>query len=123
MHPQKQGSWFSTENLNKFRVFLPVMATAKEAKTATTKAKAPKTPTPLGKVTHFYDQISVAAVMLNKALKVGDKVRIGKNEKFVEQDIVSMQLEHEAVKTAKKGQEVGMKVVGKVRQGDLVLKV
>ncbi len=93
-------------------------ATAK-AKTLTAKATTPK---PLGKVTHFYDQISVAAVMLNKALKVGDKVRIGKNEKFVEQDISSMQLEHEAVKTAKKGQEVGMKVVGRVRPGDLVLK-
>lgn len=99
------------------------MATAKEPKTAITKAKAPKTPTPLGKVTHFYDQISVAAVMLNKALKVGDKVRIGKNEKFVEQDISSLQLEHTAVKAAKKGQEVGMKVMGRVRPGDLVLKV
>lgn len=98
------------------------MATTATPK-ATAKTPTPKTPTPLGKVTHFYDQIGVAAVMLNKALKVGDKVRIGKNEKFVEQDISSMQLEHEAVKTAKKGQEVGMKVVERVRPGDLVLKV
>lgn len=81
-----------------------------------------KTEKPLGKVTHYYDQISVAAVLLQKGLKVGDKVRIGKNERFIEQEVASMQLEHEAIKAARKGQEVGMKVADKVRQGDLVFK-
>lgn len=90
---------------------------------ATAKALAtPKAPTPLGKVTHFYDQIGVAAVLLQKGLKVGDRIKVGKNERFVEQDVASLQLEHTAVKAAKKGQEVGLKVVERVRQGDLVFK-
>ncbi|MEK6950910.1 MAG: hypothetical protein AABX13_04270 [Nanoarchaeota archaeon] len=99
----------------------PAKATT-TAKTATTAPKAVKAPAPLGQVTHFYDQIGVAAILLQKGLKVGDKIRIGKNERFVEQDVASMQLEHAAIKAAKKGQEVGLKVLDRVRQGDLVFK-
>ncbi len=91
--------------------------------TATTAVKKKSTKEkPLGKVTHFYDKINVAAILLEKGLKVGDKIKIGKNENFLEQEITSLQREHAAVKAAKKGQEVGLKVAERVREGDLVWK-
>jgi len=77
----------------------------------------------IGKVTHFYDKISVAVVALNSALKVGDKIKVGKSEPFVEQKVKSMQIDRKKIETAKKGQEIGLKVKGKVREGDLVVKV
>ncbi len=77
---------------------------------------------PIGKVTHFYDQISVATIALNASLKQGDKIKIGKQDPFLEQDVKSMQLEHKLIQAAKKGQEVGLKVSAKVKEGDLVFK-
>ena len=77
---------------------------------------------PVGKVTHFYDQIGVAVVALNSALKVDDKIRIGREERFLEQEVKSMQIEHQKIQTAKKGQEIGLKVRKRVRENDLVYK-
>ena len=77
---------------------------------------------PIGKITHFYDKIGVAVVALDAGLKVGDKIKIGKNDKFVEQEVKSMQVEHEKIEKAKKGQEVGLKVKKGVKNGDLVFK-
>lgn len=83
---------------------------------------ASKVPKPIGKVTHFFDKIKVAVVKLAAPLKVGDKIKIeGRGQKF-EQTVSSMQIEHEQLKTAKKGQEVGMKVAKPVKEGDLVYK-
>ena len=77
----------------------------------------------IGKITHYYDQISVAVVALSAVLKVGDKIKIGKQEPFVEQEVKSIQIQHEKLEKAKKGQEIGLKVADKVREGDLVFKV
>lgn len=77
---------------------------------------------PLGKVTHFYDRIGVAVVALNAKLKVGDKIKIGKDENFFEQEVRSMQYDHKPLQEAKKGQEIGMKVEEEVKSGYLVFK-
>ena len=77
---------------------------------------------PIGKVTHLFDKIKVAVVALDAGLKVGDKVKIGKNDRFVELEVKSMQVEHEKIEKAKKGQEVGLKVKKGVKNGDLVFK-
>lgn len=83
------------------------------------KAKAPK---PIGKITHFFPNICVAVVELNTTLKQGDKIKItGHGKEFV-QTVKSMQIEHEKVKTAKKGQSIGMKVKEPVKEKDLVYK-
>lgn len=78
---------------------------------------------PIGKVTHFFDKIKVAVIALDRGMKSGDKILIGKNEDFFEQEVKSMQIDHEKIEKAKKGQEVGMKVKGSTRKGDLVFKV
>lgn len=77
---------------------------------------------PTGKVTHFFDKISVAVVALDTSLKIGDKIKIGRKDNFIEQEVKSMQIEHKLVEAAKKGQEVGLKVDAKVKAGDLVYK-
>jgi len=57
----------------------------------------------IGKVIHYFDKIQVAVVALTAPLKV--------------------EVEHEKIDKAKKGDEVGMKVSGKVRDGYRVYKV
>lgn len=74
----------------------------------------------VGKVIHFYDKISVAVVRLEKALKLGNKVKFEHGENSFEQTIESMQLEHEQVSSGKKGQEVAVKVDKETKSGTLV---
>jgi putative protease len=78
---------------------------------------------PIGKITHYFSEIKVAVVKLSGPLKVGDEIRItgGESTDF-NQKIKSMQVDHKAVKTAKKGKSVGLKVDEKVREGYLVFK-
>jgi putative protease len=72
----------------------------------------------VGKITHYYDQIGVAVVELLADLTVGEKIKVsGKTHQF-EMTVGSMQIEHEAIQTAKKGQVVGMKVEQPVKEGD-----
>jgi putative protease len=73
---------------------------------------------PIGKVTHFFDRISVAVVSLDKALKLGDRVHFQGPHTDFQQEITSMQVEHQAVEKGKKGEEVAIKVDQPVRKGD-----
>jgi len=77
----------------------------------------------IGVVTHFFSKISVAIVKLNEALKVGETIHVkGAHDDF-NQVIDSMQVEHQNVAEAKIGDEVGIKVSGKVHENDKVFKV
>ncbi|PIS09620.1 hypothetical protein COT75_00250 [Candidatus Beckwithbacteria bacterium CG10_big_fil_rev_8_21_14_0_10_34_10] len=70
----------------------------------------------VGTISHYYDQIGVAVLDLNETLKVGDKIKIVKEEEEFEQEISSMQVEHKEVQTAKKGDSVGLKVDKEVKR-------
>ncbi|MFH1833198.1 MAG: hypothetical protein ABH816_03485 [Candidatus Levyibacteriota bacterium] len=74
----------------------------------------------VGKVIHFYDKIGVAIIKLDKNLKSGDKVKFEKGDDSFEQVIDSIQVEHEQIPEAKKGQEVGVKVSKVTKDGTLV---
>jgi len=74
----------------------------------------------IGKITHHFDKISVAIVELSGVLKVGDGVHIEGHSTDFEQDISSIQIEHENLEKAKKGNAVGVKVDGQVKEGDEV---
>ena len=77
----------------------------------------------IGKISHFYNQISVAVIDLNDTLHVGDSVHIlGRTTDF-RQKVTSMQVEHEAIEEAGPGQEIALKVVRRVRRGDKVYKL
>lgn len=74
----------------------------------------------VGKITHYYNKVGVAVVEVTKALKVGDKIKISGHDSEFTQAIDSMQIEHEQVEKAKKGQVVGMKVNQAVKENDEV---
>ena len=77
----------------------------------------------VGEVIHFYGKINVGVLRCTKGLQVGDVVHfLGRHTDF-EQEISSMQIEHAAVKEAKKGDSVGIKVPDRVRSHDKVFKV
>ena len=76
----------------------------------------------IGTVSNFFDHVKVAAIKLTAPLKVGDTVRITGGEIDFEQPIKSMQIQHEKVEKAKKGDEIGIKVKKKVRKGYKVFK-
>ena len=77
----------------------------------------------IGKVIHYFDKIQVAVIALTAPLKVGDAIRIVGGDVDFEQAVDSMEVEHEKIDKAKKGDEVGMKVSEKVRDGYRVYKV
>jgi len=65
----------------------------------------------IGKVTHYFGNIGVAVVELQDTLKV------------FTQTVESMEVEHQKVETAKKGESIGLKVEQKVREGYKVFKL
>ena len=77
----------------------------------------------VGKVVHYYDKLGVAIVELSAPLKVGDIIKVKRGEEEFEQSVSSMQVEHEAVESAKKGDSVGLKVDQKSKEGAVVYKV
>lgn len=74
----------------------------------------------IGKITHYYDKIGVAVLELTQILKKGDKIKISGHDKEINQEVYSMQVEHEQIQKAKKGDIVGLKVDQPVKPGDLV---
>lgn len=78
----------------------------------------------IGKVTHYFGNIGVAVIKLSDNLKVGDTIRIvgGEDTDFT-QTVESMEIEHEKIKEAKKGDSVGLKADQKVREDYKVYKV
>jgi putative protease len=75
-------------------------------------------------VTHYFDKIGVAVLELTGNLSVGDTIKIAKNggDDFT-MAVQSMQVEHEQIKEAKKGDTVGLKMDQPVKEGDEVFKV
>lgn len=73
-----------------------------------------------GVVTHYYTGIGVAIVKASSAFKVGDTLQFKGSTTDFKQAVSEMEFDHKAVKAVKKGQEVGIKVDEKVREGDQV---
>lgn len=77
----------------------------------------------IGEVTHYFPKVSAAVVKLKKTpLSVGDTVKIKGHTTDFTQKVTSIQINHVVVNTANKGDEIGLKVDSRVRQGDLVYK-
>ena len=77
-----------------------------------------------GEVVHYFDKIHVAILELTDALAVGDTLKfVRTGEVVLEQEIDSMQIEHEQVESAGKGQSVGIKTAEKVKEGAEAFKV
>ncbi len=77
----------------------------------------------IGTVSDFFAHPVVAAFELTAPLKVGDKVHIKGHTTDLEVIVNSMQINNVAVKEAKAGDSVGVKLSERVRKGDSVCKV
>ena len=74
----------------------------------------------VGEIAHYFGKIGVAAVNVKAEIKVGDILHIKGHTTDFEQAVDSMQIEHESVPKAKKGDDIGIKVKDHVREGDEV---
>lgn len=83
----------------------------------------PKEKEDIGEVTHYFTDISVGVIDLGGKLEVGDTISIEGTTTDFQQDVESMQIEHEDVEEAGAGDAVGLKVKDRVREGDKVYKI
>jgi len=75
----------------------------------------------VGKVTHYFPDVHVAAIKLVDKLKIGDEiVIIGKTTGLVPLKIESIQINRKPIKKTKKGNEIGIKTSTLVRKNDEV---
>lgn len=74
----------------------------------------------IGKVNHYYTHLGVGIIELKDELKVGDKIHIKGHTTDFTQEVASMQIEHEDIEQAKKGDVIGLKVDEHVREEDQV---
>ena len=78
----------------------------------------------IGYVSKYFGQISVAAIEITAGkLGVGDTIHIKGHTTDINEKIQSLQIEHNAVENAKKGDSIGIKVTEKVRRKDKVFKI
>jgi translation elongation factor EF-1alpha len=77
----------------------------------------------VGVVNDYFARIGVAGVDLVGSLRVGDTVRFRGHTTDFEQVVESMQIEHQQVQEAGPGDSVGIKVLDRVRPGDIVYRV
>ncbi len=76
----------------------------------------------IGTVTHWYDKIGVAVVKIKNSLKVGDKVKVKKGDEEFEDTIASIQIDHQSVETAKKGDDAAVKLSARAKEGAVLIK-
>ncbi|MBU2612397.1 MAG: translation elongation factor-like protein [Nanoarchaeota archaeon] len=77
----------------------------------------------IGVVSNYFSKVGVVAIKLEGKLKLGDKIRITGGDVKLEQPVEEMQINLKSVKEAKKGDDVGVKINGKVRKGYNVFKI
>ena len=89
---------------------------------------APASPTPtgeeIGQVVSYFSVPGAAIIKVAQGtLQVGDKIWIRGHTTDLTETIASMQVDREPISAAKAGDEVGIKVSGRVRRHDRVYKI
>lgn len=74
----------------------------------------------IGEVIHFYGKIEVAVLRLSNNLKIGDMIHFLGSHTDFQQEVTSMQIEHEPVAEGKTGEEIAIKVIERARKGDAI---
>ncbi len=77
----------------------------------------------IGRITHYFGQLSVAAVSLTDALRVGDQIHVVGHTTDATMTVDRMQVDHRDVQVAKPGDDVAVHVATKVREHDEVRRV
>jgi putative protease len=101
---------------------------AKSGKTASKKrmpkmVKAALAALPTAEVTHYFPHVNAAVLKIKTGeIRIGDELLFKGHTTDFKQKVVSMQIDHEPVMIAKKGDDFGVEVKSRVRAGDLVFK-
>lgn len=75
----------------------------------------------IGKITHYFGKVNVGIIKIeNGELNIGDTIHIKGHTSDFTQQVSSMQIEHEQIQKAKKGDDIGIKVDQKVHEHDEV---
>jgi hypothetical protein len=77
----------------------------------------------IGKVDQYFAKIDVIAIKLHKPLRTGEHIVFESPKGLFEQELTSMQINRQDIKTAKKGDDVGIKVKFEPLPGGSVYKV
>lgn len=77
----------------------------------------------VGIISHVYKKIGVAIVDLSDTLQVGDTIHITGHHTDLTQRVESIQIEHQNIQKAERGQSIGLKVNSQVREHDIVFKL
>jgi translation elongation factor EF-1alpha len=77
----------------------------------------------VGRITHYFGKIGVAAIELEGVLNVGDTIHVKGHTSDWTQTVGSIQIEHDQVQTAGPGDVIGIEVEGHAREHDMVYKV
>lgn len=77
-----------------------------------------------GIVTNYYKKVGVAELELTAdGLSLGDEVIIESKMSFLKQEVESLEINHEKVQHASKGERVGLKTINPVKQGAIIYKL
>ena len=77
----------------------------------------------IGRVSHYFGEPQVAAIVLTDGLKIGDRISIQGHTTDFEMAVASIQIQHDSLEEAKAGDNVGIVVPKKVREHDVVYKI
>ncbi|MDD5568496.1 MAG: translation elongation factor-like protein [Candidatus Omnitrophica bacterium] len=111
------------KQIKKKTVKKPVKRSIKKKTVSKKKNTLKKKGNILGVITHYFPHVQAAVIKLKTPLSTGETIKIKGHTTDFTQSIISMQIDHVPVNTAKTGQEIGLLVNSRVRQGDLVYKV
>jgi putative protease len=78
--------------------------------------------TAIGRVTHYFGHLSVAAVSLTEPLAVGETIHIHGHTTDVVETVTTMEIDHQPVERAGPGDDVAINVREHVREHDLIFR-
>lgn len=82
------------------------------------------TETKIGTVTHYFNHLHVAAVLLTDGeLRKGDTIHIQGHTSDFTQKVGSMELDHKSIDVARPGDDIGISVIDHAREHDTVYRV
>ncbi|PIQ90992.1 MAG: hypothetical protein COV71_01775 [Candidatus Omnitrophica bacterium CG11_big_fil_rev_8_21_14_0_20_41_12] len=108
----------------------PALKKKSTLKKKTTSKKKPITKKPpkiegklIGSITHYFPHVQAAVIKLKGPLVTGDTVKIKGYTTDITQPVTSLQINRVVISSAKKGDEIGLQVISRVRQQDKVYKI
>lgn len=77
----------------------------------------------IGVITHYYPKIKVGVIELSDNLNINDKIRVKGEKTDFEQIVGSIQVEHQNIENARKGEVIGLEMAEPASENDKVYKL